>query len=294
MHSIKARARELKAPFILIYLSLMGFLCIYSVQRYLGLAFEPMNCLSFMGIIFGVYTLNRFTDTAEDFTNDLSRLLFFQRKRGFLAVAILSLVASFGFLLWEEKLSWMHCLLLAMGFAYSYRVIPWYHAGQGFRLLRIKEMTFLKNLSVSFLWGASVFVVPIAYSGITAFDHRMVWMLAAGLFVSTLNNTLFDDIIDEAGDRVAGIKTLPTVWGAKQSQFLLMGLDLIWMAFVASVWGAGGIDSAHAAFLGFLGLYPFFYMVPHLRGTAVKSWIDVLAETDLLFFALGMLLLSLR
>ena len=34
-----------------------------------------------MGMIFGIYTFNRFTDTAEDFTNDIGRVLFFQRKR---------------------------------------------------------------------------------------------------------------------------------------------------------------------------------------------------------------------
>ncbi len=294
MHSIKAHMRELKAPFVLIYLSLMGFLCIYSVQRYLHLRFEPMSCLSFMGIIFGVYTLNRFTDTAEDFTNDIGRLLFFQRKRSFLAIAILSLAASMGFLLWAEKLNWMHCLLLAMGFAYSYRVVPWFDRASGFQLLRIKEMTFLKNLSVSFLWGAAVFVVPIAYSGIVAFDHKMVWLLASGLFVSTFNNTLFDDILDEAGDRVAGIKTLPTTWGVRRSEFMLMALDLVWLGAVAALYSARHVDGAHALFLAFLGIYPFFYLVPHLRTKTNKGWIDLLAETDLLFFAVGMLLLSFR
>jgi 4-hydroxybenzoate polyprenyltransferase len=292
MQSIKAGIREMKPAFPLFYLSFMGFLCIYSVHRYLGLGFEPLNGLTFMGIIFGIYTLNRFTDTTEDFTNDLGRLLFFQGKRVFLFLACTSLAVSFGLLLYLEKLNWMHLLLLAMGSGYSYRLVPWYSRGAGLRFVRIKEMTLLKNLSVSFLWGASVFVVPILYSGAVLLDAKTVGLLAAGLFLSTFNNTLFDDILDEPGDLVAGIKTIPTAWGVLKSQYLLMALDMAWLAAVAALWIGGGVRGDHAAFLAFLGLYPFLYIALNMRGRMRKSWIDLLSETDLLFFAAGMLLLS--
>ncbi|MDB5104175.1 MAG: UbiA prenyltransferase [Fibrobacteres bacterium] len=294
MYRIRARIREMKPAFPLFYLSFMGFLCLYSVQRYLGLGFEPLNCMTFMGIIFGVYTLNRFTDTAEDFTNDIGRLLFFQGKRIFLFLAGTSLAGSIGVLLYLERLNWMHVLLLTMGFGYSFRLVPWYSRASGLRFLRIKEMTFVKNLSVSFLWGASVFMVPILSSEPMAFDGGMILLLAAGLFVSTFNNTLFDDIMDEAGDRVAGIRTLPTVWGGFKSQMLLMAMDTAWVAMVAALWLEGRIGGGHASFLAFLGLYPFLYMALHLRGKTEKSWVDLLSESDLLFFALGMLLLGTR
>ncbi|MDB5050315.1 MAG: UbiA prenyltransferase [Fibrobacteres bacterium] len=294
MNSLQSRIRELKPAAILLYLSLMGFLSIFSVQKYLGLGFEPLNCLSFMGIIFGVYTLNRFTDTTEDFTNDIGRLLFFQRKRAFLFLAEASLAASIGILLYVGKLNWMHFLLLAMGFGYSYRLVPWYSRTRGFRMLRIKEMTFVKNLAVSFLWSSSVFVVPVLYSGAAGFDRVMVWLLAGGLFISTFNNTLFDDIMDEPGDRVAGIKTLPTLWGGRKSIALLMTVDVAWLLAVAALRLAGRIDSGHAAFLAFLGFYPFLYLGLYSRKTVPSAWIDILSETDLLFFALGMLMLSVR
>jgi 4-hydroxybenzoate polyprenyltransferase len=294
MHTLKSRIRELKPVFILLYLSLMGFLSIFSVQKYLGLGFEPLNCVSFMGIIFGVYTLNRFTDTTEDFTNDIARLVFFQRKRTFLFLAMTSLAGSIGALLFMGKLNWMHILLLVMGSGYSYRLVPWYSPSRGFRMLRIKEMTFVKNLAVSFLWSSSVFVVPILYSGGAGFDNVMVRLLAAGLFISTFNNTLFDDIMDEPGDRVAGIKTLPTVLGGRNSMLILMAVDVGWLAVVAAIWSAGHMAPGHAAFLAFLGLYPFLYMGLYAHKRTPEKWIDFLSETDLLFFALGMLLLSVR
>lgn len=291
MGSLKSRIIEMKPVLTLVYLSAMGFLSVFSVERYLGSAFEPFGCLSFMGIIFGIYTLNRFTDASEDFTNDIGRMLFFHRKKEFLILACASLASSLGYLIVTHKLNWMHVLLMAMGSAYSYRVIPWYAPAAGLRLMRIKEMTFLKNISVSFLWGASVFVLPILRSG-AAYNAFTIRLLAVGLFISTLNNTLFDDILDEAGDRVAGIKTLPTTWGGRNSQILLMCIDAVWLGAVATLHYSGIIDSPHAAFLAFLGLYPFVYIGLHMSGRSSRDMVDYLSEGDLFFFAVGMLLLG--
>jgi len=294
MHALKLKIAEMKPAFPLVYLSTAGFLCIFAVQRYLGLPFDAASSLSFMGIIFGVYTLNRFTDAVEDFANDLGRFLFFQRKRTFFYLGILALAASVGTLVAERKLNGMHLLLLTMGPGYSYRLIPWYSPAGGFRLVRIKEMIFLKNLSVSLLWGASVFLVPILGSGRGIAEAFPIWMLAAGFFLSTLNNTLFDDILDEPGDRAAGIKTLPTTWGPKRSHFFLMALDAAWIALIAVLMAQGRLDGTHGAFLAFLGLYPFLYLSLNLAGGARKNAAGWLAEADLLFFAFGMLWLSQR
>ncbi|HKP97556.1 MAG TPA: hypothetical protein VJ385_17565 [Fibrobacteria bacterium] len=292
METLKLRLGRMKPAITLFYLSMMGFLSIFSTRKYLGLAFEPLDCFSFMGIIFGVYTLNRFTDTTEDFTNDIGRLLYFQNKKTFLYLALTSLAVSILCLLYMQKMNWMHVLLLTMGFGYSYRLIPWYSREQGLRMLRIKEMTFVKNLAVSFLWSSSVFVMPILYSDASGFNATMVWLLACGLFVSTLNNTLFDDILDAPGDRVAGIKTLPTLWGSRNSMRALAAMDILWIAGVVTLRMAHRIDSPHATFLAFLGVYPFTYMGLHVLFPKSKGVVDYLSETDLLFFALGMLLLS--
>jgi 4-hydroxybenzoate polyprenyltransferase len=292
MNTLKYRLQEMKPALILFYLSFMGCLCVFSVQMYLKLKFEPLICLCSMGIIFGVYTYNRFTDTQEDFTNDIGRLLFFQKKRGFLFLAVAAVCASFGALLFLHKLAGLHFVLLAVGFCYSYRAIPWYSASGGFRFVRIKEMTFVKNLAVSFLWSASVFAVPILYSSEAVKGGFILFMLGAGMFVSTLNNTLFDDILDEQGDRVAGIKTLPTVWGARKSYLLLWSLDAAWIAAVAACFAAGTLNGGHAAFLAFLGLYPLTYMALHGIAKTPRSIVDFLSESDLLFFALGLMLLS--
>jgi 4-hydroxybenzoate polyprenyltransferase len=294
METLKLRVGELKPVLILLYLSFMGFLSVFSVQMYLGLDFQPLICLCSMGIIFGIYTSNRFTDAEEDFTNDIQKAMFFQHKNIYYALAILALAMSMGILLFQGKLNWLHFLLIGMGFCYSYRLVPWYAPGQGLVMVRIKEMTLVKNLAVSFLWGGSVFMVPILYSSAYIAAPFTVINLGVGMFLSTLNNTLFDDILDEAGDRVAGIKTLPTTWGSQNSLRLLWTLDAAWFAWIGLCFAAGKLDLPHTAFLAFLGLYPVCYMGLSRLGKAPKAWIDFLMESDLLCFSLGLMLLSLR
>jgi 4-hydroxybenzoate polyprenyltransferase len=293
MESLKSRVLALKPVLILFYLSFMGCLSVFAVQMYLGMGFQPLICLCSMGIIFGIYTSNRFTDAAEDFTNDIQKALFFQSRRIWYAMAIGALVVSMGILLVQEKLNWLHFLLLGMGFCYSYRLIPWYSPGRGMLLIRIKEMTFVKNLAVSFLWGGSVFMVPILYSSATITELFVLIHLGLGLFLSTLNNTLFDDILDEGGDRVAGIKTLPTTWGSRNSLRLLWTLDVAWMLWIGLCLAFSKLDALHAVFLISLGAFPIAYMGLSRLGKAPKAWIDFLMESDLLYFSAGLMLLSL-
>lgn len=292
METLKLRIRDLKPLLILFYLSFMGCISVFAVQMYLGLRFQPLICLCSMGIIFGIYTSNRFTDTAEDFTNDIQKALFFQSRKVWYALAIGALAVSMGILLTQRKLNWLHVLLLGMGFCYSYRLIPWYAKGRGVIMIRIKEMTFIKNLAVSFLWAGSVFAVPILYSGVQVAGYFIIAQLGAGLFLSTLNNTLFDDILDEDGDRVAGIRTLPTTWGSRNALRMLWTLDVIWIIWVCGCFAFGKLDLAHAAFLAFLGAFPIAYMGLSRFGKAPKAWIDFLMESDLLYFSIGLMLLG--
>lgn len=291
MQNQKISLKEFKPILILLYLSVTGFLCIFSVQRYLHLPIELVSCLSFMAITFGVYTLNRFTDAEEDFTNDIGRMIFFQKKKSFLFLAILSLAGSFGYLIFVQKLNWMHLAILAIGIGYSYRVIPWFSKEKGLELYRIKDMTLIKNLAVSFLWGASVFVLPILYARAT-FNFLDIGLLALGLFISTLNNTLFDDILDEPGDKIAKIKTMPVTFGVVPSQLALITIDIIWIGLVSIFFFIGKINLVHYFFLTFLGLYPFLYIGMNLSGKVPKKIVDLISEMDLFLFTLGMFLLS--
>lgn len=292
MGSLREKIAEMRPALALVHLSAMGCLCVYAVQSYTGLERDPLICLVSMALIFGIYTYNRFTDLEEDFTNDISRVLFFQRKRIFLFIALSALGGSYLLLLAMGRLNFLHLSLLAIGVCYSYRTIPWWTPTRGLLFLRIKEMTFVKNLAVSFLWGACVFAVPILWSTSPVAHRELLPVLGLGLFLSTLNNTLFDDILDEPGDRVAGIRTLPTTVGVRGSYALLWILDAIWLVAMGGLWAFGALDAAHAGFLSLLALYPAVYMGLNAWGKAPRFAVDIFAESDLLVFATGMLLLA--
>jgi 4-hydroxybenzoate polyprenyltransferase len=292
MHTMKSRFLEIKPALILFYLSGTGFLGIMSVQHYLDLKQDPIICLCFMGLIFSIYTFNRFTDATEDFANDIGKYLFFQNKRIFLVLAMVTLAVTLGTLIYLEKLNWLHISLLLTGFGYSYRVIPWFSGREGMGLIRLKEIVLVKNLLVSFWWPASLLAIPILHSARKIQPGAGVGLIGCALFIAILNNTLFHDIMDEMGDRVAGIRTLPTLWGSRNSFLLLWILDGCWVAAVAALFLAGRINGGHAAFLAFLTLYPAFYLGLYAAGKASRTVMEFLSESDLIFFSVGLLLLS--
>jgi 4-hydroxybenzoate polyprenyltransferase len=292
MQNLKSRFTDLKPALILLYLSSTGFLGIFSVQHYLKLKFDPIICLCFMGLIFGIYTFNRFTDAQEDFANDIGKFIFFQRQKSFFVLAMLSVAVTLGTLTYIEKLNWWHIGLLLTGFGYSYRAIPWFTFKYGFRLVRLKEIVFVKNLLVSFWWPASLLAIPIYYSDQVINNAAPISLIATALFIAILNNTLFHDIMDEMGDRVAGIRTLPTVLGSRASYVFLWVIDSIWILFILSLYILGKLNGPHTLFLIFLTLYPACYLALFAAGKTSRTTMEFLTESDVIFFSLGLLLLN--
>lgn len=286
------RIKKLRPIISLIYLSFMGIVCIIGVEKYLKTSIDPKSCLTFMAIIFGIYTLNKFTDRTEDFTNDLGKLLFFEKQRIFLFIAAGTLVGTLVYLLIEEKLNWVHMTLITIGYCYSFRSIPWYSRSTGLKLYRIKEIIFLKNISVALLWGGAIFIIPILTSSGIKYDHFLVSLLAISLTLSTFNNTLYDDILDVNGDMLAKIRTIPTLWGVKKAQGLLISLDILWLIVVSILFTKNSFNFSHFIFLLSVGIYPIIYIL--LKSvTKIKSGaIGFLVESDLLFFGMGLILLS--
>jgi hypothetical protein len=87
---------------------------------------------------------------------------------------------------------------------------------------------------------------------------------------------------------------LPTTIGVRSSYIFLWALDGLWIIAAAALFLAGRIDAWHSAFLALLGAYPFVYMGLTLRKKLSKNWIDFVAESDLMLFSIGMVLLGLR
>lgn len=296
MQLIRSRLLDLKPALILFYLSATGFLCILAVQRYLGMPADPIAGLCFTAFIFGIYTFNKFTDSAEDFANDIHKYAFFHGNPVFLGLAMASVALSAGTLVFLERLNWLHMLLIGTGVAYSVRILPWFDARGGFRVIRIKDVPLVKNLIVAMLWCTSVIAWPLldGRGPVTPEAGAKLIPLGIGLFLLILNNTVIHDVMDEVGDRMARITTLPVLIGGRRTMAILFGLDLLWTGAMAGLWGTGGLDAGPAAFLAMLACFPAAYGALYISGKASRATADFLSETDLVVFSTGLLLLSAR
>jgi 4-hydroxybenzoate polyprenyltransferase len=185
-------------------------------------------------------------------------------------------------------------LLLATGFSYSCRIVPWFTAGKGFRVIRVKEVPLVKNLIVSFLWSASILAMPVLFASGSLHGARGMYYIAGALFLMIFNNTLVHDVMDEPGDRVAGIATVPTLMGGRKSLMLLWALDGIWTLFIAGLVFAGRLQPGLAVFLILLTGFPAIYSALWAWGKSSRAVVDFLSESDLVVFSAGMLLLSMR
>jgi len=290
MQAIKIRLGEAKPALILFYLSATGYMAMISVQRYFGIPRDSVSALCFMAIIFGIYTLNRFTDSAEDFANDEGKFLFFQGRPIFLGLALTALATGTVVLLALEKLNWLCLMLLAAGFCYSCRIIPGFMAGR-FRLIRVKEVPLVKNLLVSFLWSASVLALPAQFASQAIPKSQGFAALAGGVFLMILNNTLVHDVMDESGDRLAGIATVPTLMGGRATLWMLWCLDAAWIALLASLCLMDRLPAASAVVPALVVAFPAVYTLLYALGGTARTLVDFLSESDLMVLSVGLLVL---
>ncbi len=292
MFPLKHMLNQIKPLFFLLYLSAMGLFCVFAVERYMNEPFSWMAGGTFMLIVFSVYAMNRYTDMREDFTTDIKRALFFSKTRYIFKISVGAMGLSLVLLLLAGKLNFFYLLLASVGTLYSFYLIPWYQRGKGLVFLRIKNILFLKNFTVAFLWGSAIFAIPMIHASRYESGTTVLYILALSFFLSTLNNTLFDDIRDEIGDRMAEIKTVPTVFGLKNSYRFLYSINLLWLGCIPVLLFLKIIDIKHAIFLCGMGGYPFIYLIAHQKEKLTQATLDFLAEADLLIYAGGLFALS--
>jgi 4-hydroxy-3-methylbut-2-enyl diphosphate reductase len=160
--------------------------------------------------------------------------------------------------------------------------------------LRLKEIPLVKNVLVSALWGLSVFAVPrMQAEGPFLFASlEPVAFLVVALAISTLNSTVFNDVLDRTGDLLARNPTLPVLVGNAKTIALLLAVDGAWLVAVVVLAATGVIDAAHGAFLTLLALYPLTYLLAYRTKRMGRVGMTLLAEGDLSIFTGGLLLLA--
>lgn len=291
-HSIAGKISQFIPIIVIVNLAVVGMLSMFAATYYMHLSINPILGILSISIIAGIYILNRYSDINEDFANDHARMIFILNKNRLYPISIMLLVASLLLLVLMEKITMFHMVLFFVGVAYSYPLFPWYTKKKGAHCLRLKQIPLVKNLSVSFLWGFSIFLIPLLFTQTKPSSWVSVDLLIAAQIIATLSNTLFSDIRDEIGDRISGNLTLPVLWGANATYAVILVINVLWTVFNLFLLATQYIDPSHFMFFLVIALYPAIYITAYNLKKFSKGLIDLLGDLQLLVYAGGLFLLA--
>lgn len=199
---------------------------------------DPVFIATFVLITFGIYSLNKFTD-CEDGFNCPERRKFFQNCSKLILLPISMFSISLILLTATHRLEFIHIVLIATGILYSVKLIP-YRKSRSTRFTRLKDILFIKNITVSLLWGISPFVLAAnraGFSNMSAPCDLAVIILA--FFGTSLINTTSCDVRDRIGDRHVGVTTVATKFGKRYTGLYLLAFGLVTSILVCVVGTAG-------------------------------------------------------
>lgn len=191
-------------------------------------------------ITFGIYLFNRFTD-CEDAFNCPEQRRIFQDKLRFALIPIFMMVISVLMLSAVHRLCIWHIILVAAGILYSLKLIPKWKTGS-LCFIRMKEILFVKNLSVSLLWGIMPFAIAGSQPASAAPETADLTVVVLAFCMTTLINTTTCDVRDADGDRQVGIVTVATKFGEQRIGLYLLGIGLIAAVAVVGSYIAGTIN----------------------------------------------------
>lgn len=186
-----------------------------------------------------VYQWNRLTDIREDLLNcpvdARSAIAHSLAIKWFCAAslaAIFIILARDG----SYKADCLVAVCLAFGYCYSSPVSRWW------RIRRLKQITLAKDLSSALGWSLLTIVYPAAVAG--GVIGLRLWLMFAIMFLAVSGVEFTWDIRDVSGDKFAGIKSIPVVYGVRITEGYILGLNLLSGILVAAGLALGYLANA--------------------------------------------------
>jgi len=242
---------------------------------------SPTVALLAMGYLFsfGAYMLNRASDIDEDSVSNPGRTSYLRGRKRYLPVIA---AASFflGYVLAAlRNLLFFAALLLPLILALAYSVGSKSLAKvTGTR--RLKDALLVKNVAISFGWSLIPILVGLYFQSVPI----LVYALAVVIFLRLLVNTILFDVRDVEGDKMFGVRTIPTVKGQGQAFKAMAVFDALSAIVLVILVLAGALPFYALALLAF-NLYSFCYRAIARRpGTKLNFICDVLADGEYLLW----------
>jgi len=267
---------------------LSGSFCVFASTKLMKLPFSPGLAFVCMAIIGGIYALNRAGDFLEDYCNNSSRLVFFLNRNHFLFIGVMLVVFSLLYLTFTERLSLFHMILILSGISYSFPSLPVIRNDR-LMFVKMKQIPVIKNLVVAVLWGTAIFLIPPNFFGLKFQFNSYVMAAIFTMIVASFTNTLFNDIRDLTGDRIAGNRTLPVIFGERKTVVVLITVNTAWF-IILSISGIFGIISMrHMVLLMVMVVYPLSYVMLFTKKIVSNRNAEFISDLQLLVFAVVLL-----
>lgn len=282
----------LKPIIVLIYLSAIATFAFICGAFYIGCPIDSLLVISSALIVFSIYAINRFTDK-EDLINDTDKKLFFDKNPIILFLSISLLFLSTFTLFLFDKLTLFHILIIASGFAYSYKIIPSISKNRKIKFLRIKDILLAKSIIISLIWGASFFAISWAIYPSYIKEPTKIILLIIGCTIATFVNTNFADIRDYNGDLAFNIPTIPVRFGIRHTYIYAIILPSVtWFAVIIGLEIKNLIDWHTFTFLLINLLFPIVYIFGFKTNIISEKIIEPFADAYIGVFAVGLLILA--
>jgi 4-hydroxybenzoate polyprenyltransferase len=281
------------AVLLLLLMPTVAASVVLGVQLYLGEGVRYPTMMMVASLALFIYAANGLSDGAEDTVNDVVRAAALRRHALWtLALSATGIVVAALLLLGKGKLHVVYALVLLVGVAYSFRVIP-HPLGGGRSPVRLKDIPLVKNVSIGATWAGAAFLGPVLDLDTPPDSAARIGLVGVGYALLIAVNSLFCDVRDERGDRAANVHTLPVRFGAERCFRGTLLVMATWTALLCAAFARGVLDARHLVFLACTALgYPVgvWLVVTKVRPSQAVS--NGVIESCDIFFTLGLIALS--
>jgi 4-hydroxybenzoate polyprenyltransferase len=226
----------------------------------------------------GAYSINRISDFQQDEVSHPDRTAYLKGRFGSLkAIAATCFVAGYALALLRNLLFFSGLLIpLALALAYS---VGSKRLKGALGVSRLKEVTLVKNVTISFGWSLVPILVGLYYLDLPL----AILALAPFIFLRIMVNTIFFDQRDVEADAAFGVKTLPVKLGMALSSRVMDVLDLASGLYMVAIVASGVVPLFAGALLIFVP-YSFAYRIYASTGRHRDSVRDLAADGEYLLW----------
>ncbi len=200
-------------------------------------------CTSTLLIAAAGYIINDYYDIKIDLTNNPKRVVIgkvFTRRVALFTPFLLNILAIFISLF----LGWgIFITVFVSGF------LMWYYSNT------LKRLALWGNITISLLTGVSIYYL----SFLSKNNVNMVIIYAVFAFTISLIREIIKDMEDIKGDTLYGCKTLPIVWGIKNTKYFIFTISIFFVVLIGFLFTERYNDFL-AVYFG-IALFPFLILL---------------------------------